>query len=181
MPFAMIARIILCFLMLESDAQAHSTHLGWRREQGIVLKRGRESSEALASLMFAHSPATAIHSAYVTRQGPSTLVSSPNTQAAAPRAGSTAMQLFGLGFPELAVISIAALLIIGPDKIKPMIYDLGKSSSELKEVTEAFSEGMKEREEFTKAGLADGGEKAKAASGTVVDAKGDEDENKQKT
>lgn len=63
---------------------------------------------------------------------------------AAARTSQPAMGLFGLGWPEIAVIGVIGVVLLGPDKLAPLAKDFGKSASGLKEVAESFSEGMKE-------------------------------------
>jgi hypothetical protein len=60
----------------------------------------------------------------------------------APRAAPPAMGLFGLGWPEIAVVGTLALLFFGPEKLAPLAKDIGKSASGLKEVSQSFAEGM---------------------------------------
>ena len=84
---------------------------------------------------------------------------------------SPTMGLFGLGWPEIGVIGVIALFVIGPDKLAPMAKEFGpllahasrrsapspcnhslstppmragKSAGGLKEVTDSFKEGMAE-------------------------------------
>lgn len=54
------------------------------------------------------------------------------------------MGLFGLGWAEIGVIGVLALLFFGPDKLAPLAKDFGKSASGLKEVADSFAEGMAE-------------------------------------
>uniref|UniRef100_A0A7S2FF39 Sec-independent protein translocase protein TatA n=1 Tax=Haptolina brevifila TaxID=156173 RepID=A0A7S2FF39_9EUKA len=61
------------------------------------------------------------------------------------RAGSSPeMGLFGLGWPEIAVISVIGLFFFGPEKLAPLAKDFGKQASGLKEVAESFQEGVAE-------------------------------------
>ena len=60
------------------------------------------------------------------------------------RAPPPAMGLFGLGWPELAVIGVIALFFFGPEKLAPLAKDLGKSAGNLKEISDSFTEGVKE-------------------------------------
>lgn len=61
-------------------------------------------------------------------------------------AGSVQMGLFGLGWAEIGVIGVLALLFFGPERLAPLAKDLGKSASGLKEVADSFAEGMSEGE-----------------------------------
>merc|ERR1719327_582401 len=63
--------------------------------------------------------------------------------AAPPRAapGAVQMGLFGLGYPELAVIGLVGIVLLGPERLVPMARDLGKSASGLKEVSDSMAEG----------------------------------------
>ena len=109
------------------------------------------------------------------------------------------MGLFGLGWAEIGVIGVFALLFFGPDKLAPLAKDLGasqlsitvpfcvltrlcccnninmhtgKSASGLKEVTEEFQKGMAEGD----TGISNtGGEKAVAAEVTEVKEESSED------
>ena len=102
------------------------------------------------------------------------------------------MGLFGLGWAEIGVIGVLAILFFGPDKLAPLAKDLGarraqkyppacvrvsdtsperaaiyagKSAAGLKEVTEEFKQGMAEGD----TGISStGGEKAVAAEGIEV-------------
>ena len=60
------------------------------------------------------------------------------------RLATVQMGLFGLGGPELAVIGLVALAIVGPDQLKVFAKDLGKMTPELKEVTAEAVESFKE-------------------------------------
>ena len=55
-------------------------------------------------------------------------------------------QLFGLGAPELVVIAIAVLFVLGPEKLKDLARDAGETAKELKEVPKQFKEGLEEGE-----------------------------------
>lgn len=54
------------------------------------------------------------------------------------------MGLFGLGFPELAVIAGVGIFIFGPSKIAEMGKDLGGLAGGLKKATSEFREAMQE-------------------------------------
>lgn len=54
------------------------------------------------------------------------------------------MGLFGLGFPELAVIAGIGILIFGPSKIAGMGKDLGGIAGGVKKATAEFKEAMED-------------------------------------
>mmetsp|Transcript_21418 Transcript_21418/g.35448 ORF Transcript_21418/g.35448 Transcript_21418/m.35448 type:complete len:145 (+) Transcript_21418:108-542(+) len=60
------------------------------------------------------------------------------------------MSLFGLGAPELAIILLAALFLLGPEKIMEVVRSSGQVAGELKnelrEVPEEFKKGLEEGE-----------------------------------
>ena len=60
------------------------------------------------------------------------------------RLATVQMGLFGLGGPELVVIALVGLAIVGPDQIKVFAKDLGKMTPELKEVAAESVEAFKE-------------------------------------
>lgn len=70
------------------------------------------------------------------------LAESKSVNVAAARVSVPQMGLFGLGTPELMVIAGVALLILGPEQVKKLAKDVGKVTSELKQVPEEFSKGM---------------------------------------
>ena len=53
------------------------------------------------------------------------------------------MGLFGLGGPEIAVIGVVVLFVLGPDKLKNLAKEAGKALPELKEVSAEALEGFK--------------------------------------
>lgn len=58
--------------------------------------------------------------------------------------------LFGLGVPEIALILVAAVFLLGPQKIGELIKDSGKAAGEiadeLKNVPDEFKAGLEEGE-----------------------------------
>jgi len=54
------------------------------------------------------------------------------------------MGLFGLGGPEIGVIAVVVLFILGPDKLNALAKDLGKATPGLKEVANEAMDGFKE-------------------------------------
>jgi Tat protein translocase TatB subunit len=52
--------------------------------------------------------------------------------------------MFGIGWQELLIIAIVALLIVGPKKLPDMAKSLGKGFREFKKATEGVSEDLKD-------------------------------------
>ena len=52
--------------------------------------------------------------------------------------------MFGIGMPELLVIAVIALLVVGPKKLPEIAKALGKGLSEFRKVTESATNTLKE-------------------------------------
>ena len=52
--------------------------------------------------------------------------------------------MFGIGMPELIVIAVIALLVVGPKKLPDIAKSLGKGLTEFRKATESATETLKE-------------------------------------
>jgi len=52
--------------------------------------------------------------------------------------------MFGIGMPELLVIAVIALLVVGPKNLPEIAKALGKGLSEFRKVTESATDTLKE-------------------------------------
>ncbi len=52
--------------------------------------------------------------------------------------------MFGIGFQELIIIAIIALIVVGPKKLPDLAKTLGKGFSEFKKATEGITDELKE-------------------------------------
>ncbi|MEN6327660.1 MAG: twin-arginine translocase TatA/TatE family subunit, partial [Smithella sp.] len=51
--------------------------------------------------------------------------------------------MFGIGFQELLIIAVVALLIVGPKKLPDLAKTLGKGFNEFRKATDGITDDLK--------------------------------------
>jgi len=77
--------------------------------------------------------------------------------------------MFGIGFPELVLILIVALIVLGPEKFPDLAKSLGKAYSEFKRAGEELKKNISEAQlPDKKGGSPDQGPDSRGASSSGV-------------
>lgn len=56
--------------------------------------------------------------------------------------------MFGIGFPELIIILVVALIVVGPSKLPDLAKSLGKGLSEFRKATDEIKGSLHEHEAY---------------------------------
>ncbi len=73
--------------------------------------------------------------------------------------------MFGIGWQELLIIAVVALLIVGPKKLPDLAKSLGKGFSEFKKATEGVTDDLKDALKEDEKPKPDGGLKESLLAG----------------